>query len=183
MTQRHGVILDIDGTLVDSNDVHTKAWIEVLAEHGYHPAYERVRGLIGMGADNLLPTLIGLAKDSPKGKAISEQRGALFKERYLQHLQPFPQAKELLQHMHDRGLKLAVATSAQPDELRVMLQIIGATDLIEEQASAGDAKKSKPNPDIMQAALERTRYSSGEVVMLGDTAYDIESARKAGIDT
>jgi HAD superfamily hydrolase (TIGR01509 family) len=183
--QIRGAILDVDGTLVNSNDAQAHSWVEAMGKHGYSVSFEQVRPLIGKGGDKVLPETIGVAKDSEVGKKISQDRKKIFLTRYLPTLSPFPGAKELLEHMHACGLKLAIATSAEPDELKGELQVIGPhiQDLFEEETSAKDVKHSKPNPDIMQAALERIGYSPDEVLMLGDTPYDIESAAKVHVGT
>ena len=183
MTHIHAVIFDVDGTLVDSNDAQARSWVDALKEFGYSVPYEKVRPLIGMGGDKVLPETIGVQKDSEKGKQISKRRGEIFKEKYLPNVQPFPDAQKLLDRMRKQGLKLAIATSAQPDELRPLLQIVGAADLIEDKTSARDVKSSKPDPDVMQVALKRVGYPPNEVVMIGDTPYDIEAARKVCVGT
>jgi len=175
------VIFDVDGTLVDSNDAQARSWVDALKEFGYSVPYEKVRPLIGMGGDKVLPETIGVQKDSEKGKQISKRRSEIFKEKYLPNVKPFPDAQKLLDRMRKQGLKLAIATSAQPDELRPLLQIVGAADLIEDKTSARDVKSSKPDPDVMQVALKRVGYPPNEVVMIGDTPYDIEAARKVGV--
>lgn len=183
MTHIRGVILDVDGTLVDSNDTHARSWVEAMAENGYHVPYEKVRPLIGMGGDKVLPATTGIQKDSPQGKKISQRRAEIFKERYLPAVQAFPQARELLQRMRASGLKLAVASSAQPDELKALLRIVGASDLIEEESSSKDAQSSKPDPDIVHVTLQRIGFPADQVIMLGDTPYDIEAAQKVGVGT
>jgi len=179
----HAVIFDVDGTLVNSNDAQAKSWVEALKEFGYSVPYEKVRPLIGMGGDKVLPETIGVQKDSEKGKQISKRRSEIFKEKYLPTIQAFPGAQELLNRMREQGLKLAIASSAQPDELRSLLQIVGAADLIEDKTSSEDAKRSKPDPDIMQVTLKKVGYPPNEVVMIGDTPYDIEAASKVGVAT
>ncbi|GAB4215563.1 MAG: HAD family hydrolase [Roseiflexaceae bacterium] len=176
-----GVLLDVDGTLIDSNDAHARAWVDTLAEFGYQLPFERLRELIGMGGDHLLPETTGLEKDSPQGKAISARRKELFKERYLPQIAAFDQVRELLEHMRGAGMRLVVATSASPEELEGLLERTGAQDLIESSTSSGDAKRSKPDPDIVGAALERLGLPKEAVLMLGDTPYDIQAARGAGI--
>ena len=183
MKHIYAVIFDVDGTLVDSNDAQARSWVDALKEFGYSVPYEKVRPLIGMGGDKVLPETIGVQKDSEKGKQISKRRSEIFKEKYLPNVKPFPDAQKLLDRMRERGLKLAIATSAQPDELRPLLQIVGAADLIEDKTSARDVKSSKPDPDVMQVALKRVGYPPNEVVMIGDTPYDIEAARKVGVGT
>ncbi|MGA9770840.1 MAG: HAD family hydrolase [Blastocatellia bacterium] len=181
MKKIRGVILDIDGTLVDSNDAHARAWVEALAEEGISVPFDKVRPLIGMGGDKLLPRVSGLEEDSPRGRRIGQRRGEIFKERYLPRLKPFPSTRDLLLKMRERGLKLAVATSAKEEELKPLLKIAGANDLIEEKTSSDDAENSKPDPDIVKAALDESGLSADEAVMIGDTPYDIEAASRAGL--
>src|SRR5205823_11392087 len=176
-----GVILDIDGTLVDSNDAHARAWVEALAEHGVEVPFEKVRRMIGMGADKLLPKATGLEENSPKGKRISDRRREIFKERYLPTLRPTPGARDLLQHLDKQGLKLVVASSSKKDELHALLRICGADEVIEDKTSSDDADRSKPDPDIVQAALKQLGLPAAKVVMLGDTPYDVEAAHRTGI--
>ena len=176
-----GVILDVDGTLVDSNDAHARAWVEALAEHGIDVEYEKVRRLIGMGGDKLLPEVASVGEDSTVGEKIGESRSRVFKTKYLPHLKPFPRVKELLSRMKDEGLRLVVASSAKEDELKELLKIAGATGFIEEKTSSSDADNSKPDPDIVQAALDELGLPRDEVIMIGDTPYDVEAAARAGI--
>jgi HAD superfamily hydrolase (TIGR01509 family) len=136
-----------------------------------------------MGGDKILPETIGIQKESPLGKKISQRRAEIFKERYLPTVRAFPKARELLQRMRESGLKLAVASSAQPDELEALLNIVGASDLIEVKSSSKDAQGSKPDPDIVQVTLQRLGFPPDQVIMLGDTPYDIEAARKIGVGT
>ncbi|MDQ6660668.1 MAG: HAD family hydrolase [Chloroflexota bacterium] len=183
MTHTRGVILDVDGTLVNSNDAHAKAWVEAMEEYGYHVPFEKVRPLIGMGGDKVLPETIGVQKDSEEGQKISKRRGEIFKEKYLPTLKPFPKAHELLQAMRQHGLKLAVASSSQKDELKALLSIVGAQQLIEEETSAKDAPNSNPNPEVVEVTLQHIGLPANEVLMLGDTAYDIEAAQKVDVST
>jgi HAD superfamily hydrolase (TIGR01509 family) len=181
-TSYRGVILDIDGTLVDSNEAHVQAWTRAFSEHGFNVPAEKVRRLVGMGGDNLVPAAVGLADEDPRNQSLRDRQGELFKEK-LPTLRPFPRVKELLQRMKEEGLELVVATSSNPDQMKALLEIAGVTDLLEDAASKGDAKSSKPDPDIVQAALDRIGLPAGEVVMLGDTPYDIEAAGQIGIRT
>jgi HAD superfamily hydrolase (TIGR01509 family) len=176
-----GVIFDVDGTLVDSNDAHAQAWVEALEDAGRAVPFERIRPLIGMGGDKLLPAAASLSADSPEGKAIAERRGTIFRTRYLSGIEAFAGARELLHALKARGFRLAVASSAQPEELQPLLRIAGVTSLIEEQASGDDAESSKPDPDIVAVALRRLDCSPDEAVMIGDTPYDVEAARLAGV--
>jgi HAD superfamily hydrolase (TIGR01509 family) len=178
-----GVILDVDGTLVDSNDSHARAWVDAFREFGFDLPIERVRPLIGMGGDNLLPEAIGVEKDSPQGEALSKRRGEIFKERYLGTVNPFRGTRDLLERMRAEGLEIAIGTSAQEEELKPLLQIAGVTDLIDSKTSSEDAESSKPDPDIIHAALARLALPAAQVLMVGDTPYDIEAAGRAGVRT
>jgi HAD superfamily hydrolase (TIGR01509 family) len=175
------VILDVDGTLVDSNDAHVQVWVDALAEHGIDVPFEKIRKLVGMGGDNLLPAAVAIDKESPEGKAIADRRGELFRSRYLHHLEPFPAIRKLLERMKDAGLDLVVASSSPEDEMKVLLERAGVADLMRDTTSGSDAKNSKPDPDIVQAALKKIGLPPEETIMLGDTPYDIEAARKAGV--
>ena len=176
-----GVLLDIDGTLIDSNDANARAWMEALLAHGMEINYLKVREAIGMGGDNFLPKVAHLQSDSPEGEAISKTRGEILKQKYLPTLRAFPQTGELLTRLHEDGLNLVVATSAKEEEAKPLLELTGAAHLIDAIATTDDAENSKPDPDILQAALKKSGLSADAVVMLGDTPYDVQSAQKAGI--
>jgi HAD superfamily hydrolase (TIGR01509 family) len=176
-----GVLLDVDGTLVDSNDAHARAWVKALAEARVEAEFATVRRLIGKGGDKLLPEVSGIDAESPNGKAISKRRGEIFRTEYLPKLKPTPGAKELLARMKKAGLELAVASSAKEDELKGLLEVCGADEFIEASTSSDDAEHSKPDPDIVQAALEALGHPKEQVVLLGDTSYDVEASLRAGI--
>ena len=151
-----GVILDVDGTLVDSNDAHALAFEEAFREAGEELPFERIRPLIGKGSDKLMPELIGRYDE-----ALARRKTAIFKARYLPHLQPFAGVRELLSYLKRRGVKLAVASSAGEDELDALLEAAGARDLIDSRTGADDAEGSKPDPDIVQAAASNQLPGSG----------------------
>jgi HAD superfamily hydrolase (TIGR01509 family) len=175
------VIFDVDGTLVDSNDQHARAWVDSLAEAGFQVPYEKVRPLIGMGGDKVLPMLTGIEDEDAKGKRIAERREQIFGERYLPQVRAFPGARELLVRLRGEGLRLAVASSSKEDMLKRLLALVGAEDLLETKTSSDDAENSKPDPDIVKAALKRLGEPHDAVVMIGDTPYDLEAAGRAGI--
>jgi HAD superfamily hydrolase (TIGR01509 family) len=176
------VIFDVDGTLVDSNDAHASAWVQAIAESGRRAEFARVRPLIGMGGDKLLPQLTGLSIDSSDGKAIARRRGEIFRREFLPRLQPTPGARQLVERLRRDGKKLLVASSAEEDELHDLLEVAGVANMFESTASSDDAERSKPDPDIVSAALKRAECPSAEAIMIGDTPYDIEAAHRAGIE-
>ena len=176
------VIFDVDGTLVDSNDAHAHAWVLAIAGSGRRVEFSRVRPLIGMGSDKLLPGVTGLSVDSPEGKSIVDKRRHIFRTDFLPHLHPTRGARRLLESLHNDHKKLVVASSAEEDELADLLKVACATELIQSTTSSADAERSKPDPDIVAAALERTGCPAADVIMVGDTPYDVAAAVRAGID-
>jgi HAD superfamily hydrolase (TIGR01509 family) len=175
------VLLDIDGTLIDSNDAHANAWVDAGKEFGFDIKYDHVRWLIGMGGDKVLPELTGLEDESEQGERILARRGEIFRENYLPNLKPFAGTRELLQQLSDDGMKLVVATSASEEDLKPLLKQAGIEDLIDKAANSDDAEESKPAPDIVEAAMRRGKVGKDEAIMIGDTPYDIGAATSAGI--
>jgi phosphoglycolate phosphatase-like HAD superfamily hydrolase len=175
------VLLDIDGTLIDSNDAHARAWVDALRAHGYVIPFQEVRPLIGMGGDKLVPTLTGLDPDSSEAELVSETRSKLFLKRELPTLRPTRGARALLEHLTSIGLELVVATSAKSSEVQSLLEQAGVADLIPLATSADDAERSKPDPDIVTAALRTSGSQAAHSVMVGDTPYDVEAATRAKV--
>jgi phosphoglycolate phosphatase-like HAD superfamily hydrolase len=180
-TRARGVLLDIDGTLLDSNVAHARAWVDALVEAGVDVDLSRVRPLIGKGGDKLLPEVAGIDGDSPRGKAIASRSKVIFAERYLAGCHPFPLARELVERTRADGLTVVVATSASKTELDALLDAAGVRDLIEGASTSSDAKRSKPDPDIVRAAVARSELPPEALLMLGDTPYDVEAAARAGV--
>jgi HAD superfamily hydrolase (TIGR01509 family) len=178
-----GVLLDVDGTLICSNEAHAQSWSEALKEFARDVSADEVRPLIGMGGDKLIPMLLGVDADSDEGKAFSKRRAEIFLKSYVPKLRTTRGAKELVQRLRRERLRLIIATSANESELNAMLRVVGLDDLIEEKTSASDAESSKPDPDIIRAALEKGKLSPPTAILLGDTPYDIEAATRAGVDT
>jgi len=174
------VLLDVDGTLIGSNAAHAEAWTQALREHGVTVDIGQIRPLIGMGADKLLPAVASVSEDSTLGQAIGRRKKAIF-ETFLPGLQPTSGARPLLEYLLERGTQLVIATSADDREMEALLQRAGVHDLLPQRASKDDASESKPDPDIVHAALTRSNARPEAAVIIGDTPYDIEAARRAGI--
>lgn len=175
------VIFDVDGTLVDSNDIHAEAWVDALGRRGYPVPFEKIRPLIGMGGDKIIPRVTDLAEGSPEAEALSEFRGKLFLEKYVARIEPFPRVRELFLKLREHDLKLGIATSAKKDELEAILRIAGVADLLDRETSSDDAESSKPDPDIVSAAVTTLGAAPGEAILVGDTPYDLEAASRAGV--
>jgi HAD superfamily hydrolase (TIGR01509 family) len=179
-----GVLLDIDGTLVISNDAHAQAWVEAFADFGYKVEFDQVRPLIGMGGDQVVPMFTpGLSGQEGEGKKIADRRKELIINKFGKTLAPAPGTHDLIMKVQNEGLKTMIASSATTEELSVLLKAAGVDDLLSEDnaTTSSDAEASKPEPDIVEAALEKIGLQAPEVIMLGDTPYDIESAGKAGV--
>jgi HAD superfamily hydrolase (TIGR01509 family) len=175
------VLFDVDGTLVDSNDAHADAWVTAFREHGVNVDWIKVRRSIGMGGDKLMPAVSGIDEESAQGSAIAEARGKIFKRDFLPHIKPLRKAARLVAAVKDLGYTAVAASSAQKDELTPLLKIAGAESLMDAATSGDDAEESKPEPDIIVAALKRAGASAAEAVLIGDTPYDVEAARRAGV--
>jgi HAD superfamily hydrolase (TIGR01549 family) len=173
------VIFDVDGTLIDSNAAHAESWARALTEHGVPRDGDRIRPLIGMGSDKLLP-MLGLEDGSPLGQTVARRKKELFEEQ-RPRLQPTRGARDLLTFLHEQGKSLVVATSGSDDEMDALLEQAGVRDLIPRRTSKDDASRSKPDPDIVVAALKHSGGRAQTSVMVGDTPYDIEAARLAGV--
>lgn len=173
-------LLDIDGTLVDSNEAHARAWQEVFARHGRTVTLDAIRDAIGKGGDKLLRELGRVDDESDEGEAMSAERKALFKERYLPALQPFPRTRELVERLLAEGLRVGIATSASSSEVEGLLRVARVDDLVKVRTSADDAERSKPDPDIVIAAVGRLGVRASEAILLGDTPYDVAAAERAG---
>jgi HAD superfamily hydrolase (TIGR01509 family) len=175
-----GVIFDVDGTLVDSNDAHANAWVRALREAGRQATFARVRPLIGMGGDRLLPAAAGIQADSADARSIDARRAEIFRREYLPCLRAFAGTSELLRKLKAMHLGLAVASSAGKRELLPLLRLAGAEALIDARATGYGAAESKPDSDVVGVALGRLDCTPEEAVMVGDTPYDVAAARQAG---
>lgn len=183
MTPYHAVILDLDGTLVDSNDAHARAWVHAFVEEGFSVSFAEVRPLIGMGGDQLVPRLTGVQPDSGQYGRLSNAWKDTFQRSELPTIRAQPGARKLVEALRQRGLDLIIGTSGDETVVEALLMRADVADLVPQRTTASDVDESKPAPDIVQAALKKLGRKPGEVLMLGDTPYDIESAAKSGVHT
>ena len=178
------IIFDVDGTLVDSVQIHARSWHEVFAEFGYDVPTEDIRGQIGKGGDQLMPVFIPKDVAQQKGEAISKRRAEILKTKYMSEIHGFPGVRELFTRLRRDGFRVALASSAHGEELETYKRKADIEDLVEKETSSDDAERSKPHGDIFQAALDRLGdVAPAEAVVIGDTPYDAEAAGKVGVKT
>lgn len=178
------VIFDVDGTLVDSVDFHAEAFQKAFKKFGKDIAFEKIRSQIGKGGDQLLPVFLSEKEIEEFGDDLLDERAKIYKSEYLPNVKAFSKVRELFERIKTDGKKVALGSSSPEDELKVLLKILDVADLIEDKTSADDAEESKPEPDIFEAALEKLGDPKpSETIVVGDTPYDAEAAKKAGIKT
>lgn len=178
------VIFDVDGTLVDSNDLHIEAWREAFAHYGIGLTYEQVHEQIGKGGDQLIPVFCSEEQVAKFGEELDKLRGEIFARDYLPQAKPFPKVRDLFERLRADGLQIGLATSAKEVELKTHLKNLGIEDLIDGATSADDADHSKPCPDIFEAARGRLdEVYAAEALVVGDTPYDAIAAARAGMRT
>ena len=175
MTERPGVLFDVDGTLVDTNYLHTLAWARAFEDAGEWAPMNAIHRLIGMGGDQLVPRLLG--HESPPA---SEARRRRYRD-LISEARAFPGASALLERAHQAGLAVVIASSAPGDELQAMLDIIGGAGAVDATTSADDVTASKPQPDVFRAALAAGKIDPHRCVVVGDSIWDVQAARAAGL--
>ena len=178
------VIFDVDGTLVDTVDMHAEAWQRALRKFGKDVEFSDVRAQIGKGGDQLLPVFLSREEIDQFGEALEKWRGELFKREYLPKVKAFPQVRALVERIQRDGKQVVLGSSAKQEELETFKQVTNIADLLEGETSGDDAEKSKPEPDIFLAALKQAgNPQPTEVIVVGDTPYDAIAAEKANLKT
>lgn len=176
-------IFDLDGTLIDSVDLHALAWHEAMVRFGHDVSFERARSQIGKGGDKLIPEFLSADAQRDHGKELEEWRGNRFKTEYLPLVRPFSAVPDLLRRVRNAGLRIAIGSSAKKDELDKYLDIARIAGLVDMTTSSEDAEQSKPAPDIFEIVLKKLGIEGGDAVAIGDTPYDATAAGKAKIAT
>jgi membrane protein len=177
------VFFDIDGTLVDSNDFHVMAWDEAFHESGLQAEQAVIRGQIGKGADQLIPSLFPDVEPE-RQKMATERHGQLFRTRYLHQVKPFPCADDLVKLLHAEGKDVILASSAEKAEADYYVEMLKLSSLLKGVVTKDDVEKSKPAGDIFAAALaEVFPIAASETLAIGDTPYDVQSALRSDVKT
>jgi HAD superfamily hydrolase (TIGR01549 family) len=179
MTDLPAAVLDIDGTLVDSNYQHAIAWHRALRAHGHDVALWRIHRHIGMGADQIVAALCGDEVEAADGDAIRAAESDRYGE-LIDEVQPLHGARELVRELKDSGHRVVLASSAKPHEIEHYVDLLDVRDLADAWTGAEDVERTKPHPDLVEAAMERIGGGAG--VMVGDSTWDCEAALRAGIE-
>jgi phosphoglycolate phosphatase-like HAD superfamily hydrolase len=175
------ILLDIDGTLVDSNEYHVRAWDEAFRRCGHMVPVHAICQQIGKGADQLIPALRSGATAGEQ-EAIAGAHDEIFQGRYLQKVQGFTDASEFVARLHDAGMKVVLASSARRSEVDHYIHLLDIEDCLEASTCADDVSQSKPAGDLFVAALSKVSpVSASEAVVIGDTPYDVIAAAKCSI--
>lgn len=172
------VIFDLDGTLVDSNELHVLAWQETFRHFGKEIPLERLREQIGKGGDQYLPVFLNEQEMREFGAQADEYRGEIFKKKYLSQVRPFPKVRELFERVRAEGRKIALASSGKEDEVRHYEKIAKIEGMVDGMTTADQVAQSKPKADVFIAALRILGVQPGEAIAIGDTPYDVAAAKK-----
>ena len=170
-----GILFDLDGTLVDTNYLHTLAWSRALRDAGEWAPMNAIHRLVGMGGDQLVPELLGHSCDAAK-----ERRSVRYKE-IMDDARALPGAGDLLRRCHDAGLKVVLASSAPSDELDALRRLLDADEAVDATTTADDVEASKPAPDVFVTAMRAGGIDPGRALAVGDSVWDVRAARAAGV--
>jgi HAD superfamily hydrolase (TIGR01509 family) len=174
------VLFDVDGTLVDTSYLHAVSWWEAFAQAGHDVPMAKIHRAIGMDSGLLLDELLPADRDTDADSALSSAQSALYSV-YWSRLRPLPGAADLLRACHEHGLRVVLASSAEPGELDVLQAALGAGDAVDEATSAGDVEQSKPAPDLVQVALDKAGLTAAEAIFVGDAVWDVQACQRAGV--
>jgi HAD superfamily hydrolase (TIGR01509 family) len=175
-------ILDVDGTLVDTNYHHALAWYRAFVQHGVVLPVWRIHRAIGMGGDQLVAQLAGDDVEDEKGDAIRESEKSLYMA-LIGEVRPLPEARELVEQLKERDWRVVLASSAKSEEIEHYIDLLDVRELADEWTSSADVERTKPHPDLVETALDKVGCEAGEAVMVGDTVWDCKAAGAAGVPT
>jgi len=176
------VILDIDGTLVDTNYHHAIAWHRALKAHGHRVQLWEIHRHIGMGGDQIVEALVGAAAERDHGDEIREEEGEAYEE-LIGEVDAMEGASELLGELSAAGRRTVLASSAKPEEVDHYLDLLDARELVDAWTTAGDVEATKPAPELIETALEKVGGEAGSALLIGDSIWDVRAAEAAGVPT
>jgi HAD superfamily hydrolase (TIGR01549 family) len=177
------VIFDLDGTLVDSNDLHADAWDEAFRHFGKEFPRDRLREHIGKGGDKYVPEFLTEAEMRDIGEELEKFRGDIFKRKYIDRVRPFPKVRELLQRIRDDGKRVVLASSGSESDVTHYIKVAEIGEVAEAFTTKSDVSNSKPSPDVFRRALNLVHVQPDEAIVVGDTPYDVQAAKKIDIAT
>ena len=181
---RRAVIFDVDGTIVDSNELHIQSWDEIFRRYGKHFSRERLHEHIGEGGDQYIPNFLNDAELREFGAKLEKERGELYKEKYMPKVQPFPRVRELFERIKRDGKQIALASSGKTDELKHYQSLCKIEDLVDTQTTKDDVAHSKPHADVFAAALRKLgNLPPDEAIVVGDSPYDVIAAKRIMLPT
>lgn len=181
LLKARAVIFDVDGTLVDTVDAHAESWRRAFAAFGREFGFDEIRRQIGKGGDQLLPVFLSEREIEEEGDRIEAFRADFFRREFLPHIRGFADVRALFERLAANGAAIALGSSAKGEELKAYKAAADIGDLQLVEVSSDDVERSKPHPDIFEAALDRLAMPAGDVIVVGDTPYDAEASSKAGI--
>ncbi|HET7755192.1 MAG TPA: HAD family hydrolase [Anaeromyxobacteraceae bacterium] len=176
-------LFDIDGTLIDTVDLHAAAWQQAFEHFGVAVSYDEVRSQIGKGGDKLIPVFLSPEEEERFGPDLEEYRNGLYLREYLPLAVPFPGARELLERVAGAGIAVALASSCKKAELEHNLRLVGIEQLVSAAVTSDDIEESKPEPDVFEAALDKLGVEGQAALAIGDSPYDATAAARAGVRT
>lgn len=176
------ILFDVDGTLVDTVDLHAAAWKEALARYGKQVSFQKIRSQIGKGGDQLIPVFLTEEEVERWGEELDRFRAELYKEQYLPKARPFPCVRELFQRIQRDGRRIVLATSGKQDEVEHYIRLLGVQGLVDAYTTSDEVERSKPHPDIFAVALRKAGVENPrEALVVGDSPYDIEAATRIAV--
>ena len=175
------LVLDLDGTLIDSNDHHAEAWQKAFAHFGKVFDLEEVRMQIGKGGDYLVPDMLSAREFRELGEPLRQYRSRLFRDLYRERVRPFPGVRESLERLRNEDLRLVLASSSNQEDLDFFVRLLGIEDLLDGRTTADDVDDPKPSPEVFSAALDLLKLDPEEALVVGDTPWDILAAHRSGL--
>ena len=175
-------ILDVDGTLVDTNYQHAIAWFRAFRHHFLTLQVWRIHRHIGMGGDQLVAAVAGDEVEERLGDSIREAEGELYKE-LIGEVQPMEGSRRLIEDLKEAGNMVVLASSAKEWEVDHYLELLDAKELVDDWTTSSDVERTKPEPDLVHAALDKVGATPGDALLIGDTVWDVEAAHRAGVET